>query len=183
MDRIKLLLREPALLIDTAETLLLLLVAFGLGINGDQETYIIAAIVALVGLVKGFTTSPFPVSVVPDFGRAALVLAASFGLSVSADQIAIAVTFLGTVMTLLMRSQITPKHDPVTAVEGSGAGPVKGEAGEAVLSYVGGVIALVAIVVAVLVFLDVLAVNLVALLVAFLLGVVLWFAGGRVSRY
>lgn len=127
MNRLQSLAREPALLIDAAETGLILLVAFGLGLGGDQQSYIVAAIVAALGLVKGFTTSPFPVVVLTDLGRAVLVLAASFGLAVSPDQIAIAVTFLGTLTTLVARGQITPARSLVVAPTGSGAGPVTGE--------------------------------------------------------
>ncbi len=118
MNRLKDILREPALLIDAVETGLILLVAFGLNWSGDQQAYIVAAIVAIVGVAKGFTTRPFAVSLITDLGRAVLVLAASFGLNVSGDQIAIAITFLGTLTTLVGRAQITPTNDPV------GAGPV-----------------------------------------------------------
>ncbi len=182
MDRIKALIREPALLIDTAETLLIMLVAFGLSLTGDQETYIIATLVALAGVAKGFSTTPFPVSVIPDFGRAVLVLAASFGLNVSPEQIAVAVTFLGTFLTLIMRSQITPRKDPVIAPEGAGAGPVRGERGAALLGTIGMVIAIVGVIAAVLSFLDVIAVDAIACLVIILLGAVLWIAGGRTTR-
>lgn len=137
MGRFRELLREPALLLDAVETLVVLLVAFGLSLSGDQQNYIVAAVVALVGVAKGFTTTPFPVSVIPDFGRAVLVLAASFGLPMTADQIAVLATFLGTVTTLVMRAQITPTRDPVTKPGGAGAGPVTGEAGYAMLSVVG----------------------------------------------
>ncbi len=118
MNRLKDILREPALLIDAVETGLILLVAFGLPWSGDQQAYIVAAIVAVIGVAKGVTTRPFAVSLITDLGRAVLVLAASFGLNVSGDQIAIAITFLGTVTTLVGRAQITPVSDPV------GAGPV-----------------------------------------------------------
>lgn len=133
MDRLKGLIREPALLIDFAETLLVLLIAFGVSMTGDQQSYIIAALVAFAAMAKGFTTTPFPVSVVPDFGRAILVLAMAFGLNINADQTAIVVTMLGTLTTIVMRAQITPRRDPVIATKGSGSGPaaeepvVKGE--------------------------------------------------------
>ncbi len=118
MNRLQLLMREPAILLDAVETGLVLLIAFGVGLSGDQQSYIVAAVIAAIGVVKGFTTHPFPVSVVPDLLRAVLVLAASFGLSWSPDQIALVATFSGTFLTLVMRSQITPVRDPAVTEGG-----------------------------------------------------------------
>lgn len=128
MNRLKDLIREPALLIDLSETLVLMVVAFGLGLSGDQQNYIVAAIVALLGLLKAIMTRPFAVAFLTDFGRAALVLLASFGVGLSADQIALIITALGTVTTVIIRGQITPTKSPVIQPEGAGAGPVAGRA-------------------------------------------------------
>lgn len=112
MERLKTLVREPALLIDLAETLVIMLVAFGVGLSGDQQTYIVAAVVAGLGLLKAFMTRPFAVAAVTDFGRAVLALAATFGVGLTADQIAITVTALGTITTIILRAQVTPATDP-----------------------------------------------------------------------
>lgn len=128
MTRFKELVREPALLIDLAETLVLLVVAFGLGLSGDQQNYIVAAVVAGLGLVKALATRPFMVAALTDFGRAALVLLASFGVGLTADQIALTVTALGLVTTVIIRGQITPVGSPVVEAGGAGAGPVAGAA-------------------------------------------------------
>ena len=112
MERLKTLVREPALVIDFVENLLIMLVAFGLGLSGDQQSYIVAAVVALLGLLKAMTTRPFAVAAVTDFGRAVLVLMASMGVGLSADQIAMAVVFLGSITTLVMTLRITPARDP-----------------------------------------------------------------------
>lgn len=122
MNRIKELIREPALLIDLSETLVLLVVAFGLGLSGDQQNYIVATIVALLGLLKASMTSPFAVAFLTDFGRAALVLLASFGVGLTADQITLIVTALGTVTTIVMRGQITPS--PLRVRRFASAAPV-----------------------------------------------------------
>ncbi len=120
----RLILREPALLIDALETGLVFLVALGLHLTGAQQTDIVAVIIALAGVLKAITTRPWPVSVFTDFGRVALLLAADFGMNwATHDKIAIAVTFLGTLVTIISRSQITPASDPVVAGTGSGAGP------------------------------------------------------------
>lgn len=112
MNRFRELLREPALLIDLVETLIVLLVAFGVTLSGDQQTYIVAAVVALLGLAKGLLTRPFAVTLLTDAARAVLVLAASFGVGLTSDQIALIATGLGTIVTLIARGQITPAKDP-----------------------------------------------------------------------
>lgn len=123
MERLRTLVREPALLIDCVETLLLMLVAFGLGLSGDQQTYIVAAVVALLGLIKGVLTRPFAVSAVTDFGRALLAVFASFGVGLSPDQIALTVTFLGLVTTLVTTLRITPARDPAPITPSGGVIP------------------------------------------------------------
>ena len=104
--RLRELVREPALLIDLVETLVVLVVAFGVGLSGDQQTYIVVAVVAVLGALKGLTTRPFAVTLLVDAARAVLVLAASFGVGLTADQIALIATALGTVVTLVARGQI-----------------------------------------------------------------------------
>lgn len=112
MTRIKELIREPALLIDFAETLVVLLVAFGLGLSGDQQSYIVAAVIATLGLLKALLTRPFAPAAITDFARALLVLGASFGVGLSADQIALIVTALGTLTTIVVRGQVSPAVEP-----------------------------------------------------------------------
>lgn len=113
--RLRELVREPALIIDLVETIVVLVVAFGVGLSGDQQTYIVAAVVAVLGALKGLTTRPFAVTLLTDAVRAILVLAASFGVGLTADQIALIATALGTVVTLVARGQITPAVEPAPA--------------------------------------------------------------------
>lgn len=112
MEKIKSLLREPALIIDIVETAVLMLLAFGVGLSGDQQTYLVAFAVAALGLLKAIIVKPFSVVVLTDFGRALLALMASFGVGLTADQIAISVTMLGLITTLAMTSRTTPRYDP-----------------------------------------------------------------------
>lgn len=114
MSRFRDLVREPALLIDLGETLVVFLVAFGIGgLTGDDQTYLVAAVVAVVGLLKAMTTRPFAVTALTDATRALLVCAAAvWGVGLSADQIAVAATLVGTLATLIARAQITPRNDP-----------------------------------------------------------------------
>lgn len=146
MDRFKAILREPALLVDLAETILVVAVAYGVDLSRDQQGYIVAAIIAVAAVIKGFTTHPFPPTVLPDATRAILVVAVSvFGAALTADQIAVTATLVGTIVTIIARAQITPGTSPVVAPAGAGAGPVTGEAGETTLGVVGLVIAVIAV--------------------------------------
>jgi hypothetical protein len=126
MDRLRLLAREPALLIDAFESAVVLAVALGLfHLTGESQRDLIALFIAVLAVVKGFTTHPFPVTVVPDLGRAALVFFGSVQLThLTADQITLVATFLGTLMVLLQRAQITPANDAIIRPGGAGAGPV-----------------------------------------------------------
>jgi hypothetical protein len=128
MTRYKELVREPALLISIAESLVLLFVAFGAGLSGDQQSYIVAGVVAVLGLLKAFLTRPFAVAALTDAARAVLVLVASFGIGLTADQIAMLVMTLGLITTVIIRGQITPAKSPVVESGGAGAGPVAGAA-------------------------------------------------------
>lgn len=128
MDRLRALVREPALLIDAFESLVVVLVALGLfNLHGDTQTNLIALFIAVLAVLKGWLTKPFPVTVIPDFGRAFLVFCVSLGLlRWTPDQVTVVVTFLGTLMTVMQRAQITPRSSPVARPEGAGAGPLTG---------------------------------------------------------
>lgn len=126
MDRFKALIREPALLIEIVSLVVVTVVSFGVGLKGDQQTYIVAAFVALLGLLKAFLTRPFVVAFLTDFIRAGLILMASFGVALSADQISQVAMLVGLITTVIIRAQITPIQSPIVAQDGSGSGPVAG---------------------------------------------------------
>lgn len=155
MDRLRLIVREPAQIIDLIETGLMLLVALGLSLSNDQIGYIGAALFAVAGVLKALTTSPWPVNVFTDAARAIAVLAVAFGLDWDAQTVTVLVTFIGTIVTTMNTLRTTPNFDPVVARGGAGAGPVTGRAGEAedgwaALEVLGAVIALVGLVLLVL---------------------------------
>lgn len=134
------------MLIDAFESVVVFAVAMGfLGLSGDQQMNLMGLFIAILAVAKGFLVQPFPVTVIADLGRAALVFFVSVeALHLTADQITIAVTMLGTVLSLVARGQITPRYDPVVEVGGAGAGPVpdtgKGEAGAADILFIIGVV-------------------------------------------
>ena len=114
ITRLRELLREPALLVDAFESGVVLAVALGLfHLTGESQRDLIALFIATLAVAKGALTHPFPVTVIPDVGRAALVFFGSVHLThLTADQITLVATFLGTLMTLLQRPQITPAIEP-----------------------------------------------------------------------
>lgn len=112
LERLKTLVRYPTLIIDFGETLMVFLVSFGLALSQTQQTYIIAVLVAALGLAKSFMVHPFAPNALVDFGRAALMLGISFGLHVNAAQVGVGITLLGTLLTAVLTNQTTPLNDP-----------------------------------------------------------------------
>lgn len=181
MDRLKALLREPALLIDAFESLVVVLIALGMfSLTGDQQTNTVALFIAILALAKGFFTRPFPVTVVTDLGRAAAVWCVSLGLlHWTPDQVTVVVTFLGTLMTVVQRAQITPRFDPVARPGGAGAGPIAGreEIGAGELSYLGYVLVIVGVILLILAAFG--TVPFIWAVACIVVGVLLWVFAGR----
>lgn len=139
MDRLKLLVREPALLLQLAENIIAALVIINVALSHDQETWIMAAIVAVNGILKGLTTHPFPVHFITDLARAVLMVGISFGLNLSVDKVTILVTLVGTMVALVGSLRTTPAYDPVIRPGGAGGGPVstRAEGGYANYGFLG----------------------------------------------
>lgn len=180
MNRFNVILRDPALLLDTLETGLVLLVALGMPLSHDQTTYIVAVVIALIGIAKGAATHPFPVHLIVDLSRAALVLAASFGLNLPPDKIAIIVTFIGTLTSLVGSIRTTPSYDAITRPGGAGAGPVttRTEAGYGDPFYLLSVVLIIGGVL-VLIFWHALFLALVLIVLGIILGCVPTYRGRR----
>lgn len=189
MDKFKALIREPALLIDAFESAVVFFIAMGLfALSGDQQTNTVALFIAVLAVAKGFLTRPFPVTVITDLGRAAVVWSVSLGyLDWTADQVTIAATFLGTLMTLVQRAQITPRYDTVSAYGGAGAGPVadlaKDEQGAtnagSALFVAGVVLVVLAVLALLLIVLGDAFVSLPVAIIVLVLGAVLVFVSRR----
>jgi len=114
MNRIKELVREPALVIDALESGLVLAVALGLfSLTGEAQRDLVALFITILAVGKGFMTRPFPPTVIPDLGRAAFVFFGSVHLThLTADQITLVATFLGTITTLIATNRISPVTPP-----------------------------------------------------------------------
>jgi hypothetical protein len=98
---------EPALLTSTAQAVLGIIVAFGIGLTADQTGAILAVWAAALAAVTAAYARPVGVSAFTGLVTAAAVLIASFGFHVSADVVG-SVNFLITaVCALLARGQLT----------------------------------------------------------------------------
>lgn len=184
MDRLKLIVRYPAALIDVIETALVFLVALGLNWTDDQVANTTGVVIAVAAVAKALTVQPWPVNVFTDAARALAVFAVGFGwLDWDANTTAIFVTLVGTAVTMFNTTQTTPVYDPVVAAGGAGAGPVTGksgddEAGYTALEVVGAVLALAGLVLLILTLaVESVHIGIVIPLVLLVIGVVILAVG------
>jgi uncharacterized membrane protein len=94
--------------------------------------------------------------------------------------VTVLVTFLGTLMTVVQRAQITPAYDPVARPGGAGAGPLAGrnDVGATTLANVGFVLIVLGVVL-VIVDLFSAAALLIPGLVLIVFGILLWVFSSR----
>lgn len=171
MDRLKLLVREPALLLQLVENIIAALVIINIHVSRDSEVWIMAAIVAVNGILKGLTTHPFPVHFITDLARAVLMIGISFGLNLSVDKVTVLVTLVGTIVALVGSLRTTPAYDPVTRPGGAGGGPVstKAEGGYANYGFLGIVLIVIGLLIWLLAGMSVIGIILIVLGVVLLL--------------
>lgn len=109
----KILGREPTVIIQTLAALLGIGVAFGLpNLSAEQAGFIIAAIYALLGAFNAFAVRPIaPAAFIGAVGAIA-ALTAAYGLEFSQEQIGSVSSALVAVIVLLTRAQVSPVNDP-----------------------------------------------------------------------
>jgi hypothetical protein len=101
---------EPALVLEAVKVGLVMFVTFGfIDFSNDQQTWVVAAVAALIGLAKAFSTHPFPVTAVTDAVQAVGIAVIGFHSALTQAQLATLVTFVGVVVVLIQRAQISPK--------------------------------------------------------------------------
>lgn len=183
MDRLKTLVREPAILLSLGENLIALLVVLQVPLSHDQQATLFAVLVALIGLAKGVLTHPFAVHFVTDLARAVLVCAVAFGLHMSADDTTVIVTFVGTVVALIGSIRTTPSYDSIVGTRGAGGGPVAGRTERGAIGVLAGLgIALLLAGLLVLLFLHSLILGIVLLVIGGILVAVDHSRGGTYRR-
>jgi hypothetical protein len=105
--------REPALFINVIAAALGMFVSLDFaGLNDGKAAAIVAVLTAGAAIFQAWHTRPVAVSLFTGFVGTAAVLAASFGLDFTQQQVGAVQLVVVTVLTLLARGQITPVADP-----------------------------------------------------------------------
>ncbi|NJP24476.1 hypothetical protein FLW53_09690 [Microbispora sp. SCL1-1] len=104
--------REPAVWVYAVNSLVALLVAFGLNLSQEQTGAITTIATGVLAAVVAVLTRPFVVSALTGAVGTVLTAVAAFGLELSSDQIGAFVTALGVVLSLVLRMNVTPAADP-----------------------------------------------------------------------
>jgi hypothetical protein len=101
---------EPVALAAALSALSTFLVAFGFDfLSADQATLISAAVVAVVGAVSAFKTTERPFVLIASVVKAVAIVAISYGLNLSQEQLGALVIAIESVGGLLViRSQVSP---------------------------------------------------------------------------
>lgn len=109
--------REPALVVSLIEAGLALLVSFGvlagLGIRGQEELALVMAVVTSgLGVYLAYVTRDTLLGVVVGFVKAALALAAVYGLELTVEQTGSLIAFITVAIGAWQRTQTGPAAVP-----------------------------------------------------------------------
>ena len=106
---------EPAVLIAVVQAVLAFLVTFQFDqLSAAQSANILAVAVALGGFYTAWTTQHTVLAALSGVGRALLVLAVSYGLNLSQEQIGLAVILVESIGGLVLRDRTSPAPTPVS---------------------------------------------------------------------
>ncbi|GAA0554738.1 MULTISPECIES: hypothetical protein [Streptomyces] len=103
----KILGREPAMLLGLVAVLVKMAAAFGLDVSGEQQAVVNAVAAALVGLILAVMAHDGVSAAVLGFVQATLALAVGFGLDWSADRQAVVLSVAAAVVAMFDRTQVT----------------------------------------------------------------------------
>ncbi|GAA0705534.1 hypothetical protein GCM10010193_70780 [Kitasatospora atroaurantiaca] len=104
--------REPALLLALVAVVVKTGAAFGLHVSTDQQAAINAAAAALVGLIVAFMAHDGVAAAILGAAQALLALAVGLGLHWSADQQAVTMSLIAVLISMFVRTQITAPVPP-----------------------------------------------------------------------
>lgn len=105
--------REPAVWVGVIEAGLTLLVVLGvLGFTSDQTALVMAAVVALFGVVTAYLTQDTMLGVLVGLVKAVIALFIGFGISVSPELTAALIGFVSVLVGLFQRTQTSPAPQP-----------------------------------------------------------------------
>ncbi|WP_228994310.1 hypothetical protein [Streptomyces sp. DH8] len=103
----KILGREPAVLLGLVAVLVKLVAAFGVEVSGEQQAVINAVAAAAVGVTLAVMASDGVGAALLGFVQAAIALAVGFGLDWSAEQQAVVLSVAAAVVAMWDRTQVT----------------------------------------------------------------------------
>lgn len=105
--------REPAVWVGLIEGALALTVAAGLvNFTADQTALVMAAVVAVFGVVTAYLTSDTMLGVLVGLTKAVVALVVGFGLTLSPELTASIITFVVVAVGFFQRTQTTPAVTP-----------------------------------------------------------------------
>lgn len=109
----KILGREPTLIIQSMSAVLSVIVALGVkNLSAEQASLVIAVITAGFGLVNAIAVRPIAPAAFIAFIGAGAALLAGYGLEVSQELVGSITVATVAVLALLTRGQVTPVADP-----------------------------------------------------------------------
>lgn len=112
----KILGREPAALVGVVESVLAVLLTFGvLGLDQAEAGVIMAAVVAVLGLVTAWATKDTLLSALSGAAKAVLVLAATFGLPLTDNQTGAVVAAITVLGGFWLRQNTSAVETPISA--------------------------------------------------------------------
>lgn len=103
----KILGREPAIILSFIAIVVKLAAAFGLDVSVDQQAWINAVAAAAVGLALAVMANDGIGAAVLGLVQSSLALAVGLGLEWSVDQQAVVMSFVGAVVAMFDRTQVT----------------------------------------------------------------------------
>ena len=109
----KILGREPTVLLQSVSALLMVFVAFQFpGVSRDQATLIIAFLGAVLGAANAVLVRPVAPAAFVGLVGAGAALLAGYGLELSQEQVGSVSAAVVVALTLFVRGQVTPVTDP-----------------------------------------------------------------------
>lgn len=111
----KLLGREPQLVINAVSAALSLLVTFQFGMTGEQAGAIVAVISGVFAAVAAAVTRPIAPGAFTGLVAAAAALIAAYGIEVTPETVGAVNGLVLTVLALLSRGQVTPSKPDAPA--------------------------------------------------------------------
>lgn len=98
--------REPAVLLALVATAVRMVAAFWIDLNTDQQAVLNAAASALVGLTIAAIVKDGLVAAVLGLVQAVLALAIGFGLDITAENQAVIMSFTSAIVAMFVRTQV-----------------------------------------------------------------------------